>query len=276
MVAMAALTAPRRRLDLALVARGLATSREQAQALIRGDRVRVDSAPARGVDQRVAAGTVIEVLAAPTTVSRGASKLAPALEHFGVAVAGRSCVDVGASTGGFTQVLLDRGAARVIAIDVGYGQLAARLRADRRVTVLDRTNVRYLTRLPFAANLATVDVSFISVRLVLLPLAALLDPPQEMVVLVKPQFEAGRQLVGKGGVVRHRAVAQAAVGEVAAWCREHHFRTSAAYASPLRGQKGNQEYFLHLSKGVVDPLPAVPAGAALLSGQRPPGKSMRQ
>jgi 23S rRNA (cytidine1920-2'-O)/16S rRNA (cytidine1409-2'-O)-methyltransferase len=259
---MAAPTASRRRLDLELVARGLATSREQAQALIRSDRVRVASAVARGVDQRVLSDTAIEVVRAPRAASRGASKLAPALDHFQVAVAGRRCVDVGASTGGFTRVLLDRGASGVIAIDVGYGQLDARLRADPRVTVLDRTNIRYLTSLPHPANLATVDVSFISVRLVLEPLAAMLDPPREIVVLVKPQFEVGRGAVGKGGVVRDPMVARAAIDQVVAWCLEHRFRVTGPYPSPVRGQKGNQEYFLQVFKEAKGDLPGGAAGRA--------------
>ncbi len=236
----------KRRLDLELVARRLAPSREQAQALIRSGRVRVASATARGVDERVASDTPIELLAGPARVGRGGLKLAPALDHFGIAVRGRSCLDVGASTGGFTQVLLERGASAVIAVDVGYGQLDWRLRSDPRVVVLDRTNVRHLRQLPRPADLATVDLSFISVRLVLEAIARLLDPPRELVVLVKPQFEIGREAVGKGGIVRDPAAARATVDQVARWCAEHAFRTSAPFPAPVRGQKGNQEYFLQL------------------------------
>ena len=147
----------------------------------------------------------------PRYVSRGGEKLAHALDELGVDVAGRDCLDVGASTGGFTDVLLQRGAARVIALDVGYGQLHARLRGDPRVTVLERTNARELESLPFAPDLVTCDVSFISVRTALPPALALARPGWEALVLVKPQFEAGREEVGKGGVVRdpevHRASA---------------------------------------------------------------------
>ncbi len=203
-------------------------------------------APAQGVDQRVSADQAIEVLAPSAPVGRGALKLAPALDHFGIVVYGRSCVDVGASTGGFTQVLLERGASAVIAVDVGYGQLAWRLRTDPRVIVLDRTNIRYLKRLPRPADLATVDVSFISLRLFLQPLAQLLDAPRELLVLVKPQFEAGREAVARGGVVRDPARARAAVEEVARWCADRSFQTSTPFPAPIRGQKGNQEYFLHL------------------------------
>jgi len=236
----------RRRLDLELVARRLAPSREQAQGLIRSGRIRVGSAPARGVDDRVAADTPIALLAGPAGVSRGGLKLAPALDHFGITVAGRSCLDVGASTGGFTHVLLERGAAAVIAVDVAYGQLDWRLRNDPRVVVLDRTNIRHLRQLPRPADLATVDLSFISVRLVLEAVARLLDPPRELVVLVKPQFEIGRGAVGKGGIVRDPAAARASAEQVARWCTERGFRSSAPFPAPLRGQKGNQEYFLHL------------------------------
>jgi 23S rRNA (cytidine1920-2'-O)/16S rRNA (cytidine1409-2'-O)-methyltransferase len=215
---------------------------------VRAGLVQVAGAPARSVDQRVQTTTPLAVAESLHRVGRGALKLAPALDHYGIEVRGRSCLDVGASTGGFTQVLLERGAAGVIAVDVGYGQLDWGLRNDARVLVLDRTNIRHLARLPRPVNLATVDVSFISLRLVLEPLAQLLDPPQEMVVLVKPQFEVGRGAVGKGGVVREPAAAAAAVAGVAAWSQARGFATSPPFPSPLRGQKGNQEYFLHLRR----------------------------
>jgi 23S rRNA (cytidine1920-2'-O)/16S rRNA (cytidine1409-2'-O)-methyltransferase len=217
--------------------------------------VQVAGAPARGVDQRVEPTTPLIVVEALHRVGRGALKLAPALDHYGVQVQGRSCLDVGASTGGFTQVLLERHAAGVIAVDVGYGQLDWGLRSDARVLVLDRTNIRLLERLPRPAELATVDVSFISLRLVLEPLAHLLDPPREMVVLVKPQFEVGRGAVGKGGVVREPAAARAAVEGIASWCVAHGFTTSPPFPSPVRGQKGNQEYFLHLRRPAGNSVP---------------------
>jgi 23S rRNA (cytidine1920-2'-O)/16S rRNA (cytidine1409-2'-O)-methyltransferase len=179
-------------------------------------------------------------------VSRGGHKLAHALDVLGIDPTGRDCLDVGASTGGFTDVLLQRGAARVAAVDVGYGQLHERLRSNPQVAVLERTNVRALRELPFAPDLIVCDVSFISVRLALPPALALARPGWEAVVLVKPQFEAGRGEVGKGGVVRDEGVRRRVVREIAqaalAWGGE----TLAAVDSGLPGPKGNREVFLHL------------------------------
>jgi len=179
-------------------------------------------------------------------VSRGGHKLADALDVLCIDPTGRDCLDVGASTGGFTDVLLQRGAARVAAVDVGYGQLHERLRSNPQVAVLERTNVRALRELPFAPDLIVCDVSFISVRLALPPALALARPGWEAVVLVKPQFEAGRGEVGKGGVVRDEGVRRRVVREIAqaalAWGGE----TLAAVDSGLPGPKGNREVFLHL------------------------------
>ena len=182
----------------------------------------------------------------PRYVSRGGEKLAHGLDALGVDPAGFDCVDVGASTGGFTDVLLDRGASRVIAIDVGYGQLHPRLRADARVTVLERTNARTITELPFAPQLAVCDVSFISVRIALPPVLRLCAPGWQAVVLVKPQFEAGREDVGKGGVVRDDEVRGRVVREVADAALGWRASVAGVVDSGLPGPKGNREIFLHL------------------------------
>jgi 23S rRNA (cytidine1920-2'-O)/16S rRNA (cytidine1409-2'-O)-methyltransferase len=232
----------KKRLDVLLVERGLAESRTQAQALVLAGRVPGYEKPGMQVDELAP----LEVQAPPPYVSRGGHKLAHALDVLEVDPAGRDCLDVGASTGGFTDVLLQRGAARVAAVDVGYGQLHERLRSNPQVAVLERTNVRALRELPFAPDLIVCDVSFISVRLALPPALALARPAWEALVLVKPQFEAGRAEVGKGGVVRDEGVRRRVVREIAeaalAWGGE----TVAAVDSGLPGPKGNREVFLHL------------------------------
>ena len=232
----------RKRLDVLLVERGLAESRAQAQALVMAGLVPGYDKAGQQVDE--AAELVVE--SRPRFVSRGGEKLAHALDELGVEVAGRDALDVGASTGGFTDVLLQRGAARVIALDVGRGQLHQRIRGDERVTVLDRTNARELGSLPFPPGLVTCDVSFISVRTALPPALALARPGWEALVLVKPQFEAGRDDVGKGGVVRdpeiHRRVLREVAEAALAWPAE----TVGVVDSGLPGPKGNREFFLHL------------------------------
>src|SRR5437899_3933174 len=200
----------RKRLDVLLVERGLAESRAQAQALVMAGLVPGYEKPGQQVDD----AAELRVERGPRFVSRGGDKLANALDAFGVDPAGLDCLDVGASTGGFTDVLLQRGAARVIALDVGYGQLHSKIRDDPRVTVLERVNARSLTELPFAPQLVTCDVSFISVKLALPPALALAAPGWEALVLVKPQFEAGRSETPKG-VVRDIAVRRRVVREVA-------------------------------------------------------------
>lgn len=244
----------RRRLDAELVRRGLARSREHAQQLVVDGRVRVAGTraakPATQVDDSVAL-LVDEAVEGPDYVSRGAHKLVGALDAFdpdGSMVTGRQALDAGASTGGFTDVLLRRGAAHVVAVDVGYGQLAWSLRTDPRVTVMDRTNVRTLTTadLPYRPELIVGDLSFISLRLLLPVLAAVAAPGADLVLMVKPQFEVGREALGAGGVVRdpqRRAAAVLAVAE-AAW--QSTLGTVAVVASPLPGPSGNVEYFLHL------------------------------
>jgi 23S rRNA (cytidine1920-2'-O)/16S rRNA (cytidine1409-2'-O)-methyltransferase len=231
----------KKRLDLLLVERGLAESRTQAQALVLAGRVPGHEKPGEQVDE----AAQLEVTAPEPYVSRGGIKLANALEAFGVDPAGTQALDAGASTGGFTDVLLQRGAARVIALDVGYGQLHPRLRADPRVVVLERTNARHVAELPFAPELVVADLSFISLRKALPPLLRLAAPNWQALVLVKPQFEAGRADV-RGGVIRDADVQRRVLREIAeaalAWGAE----TAGIVDSGLPGPKGNREFFLRL------------------------------
>jgi 23S rRNA (cytidine1920-2'-O)/16S rRNA (cytidine1409-2'-O)-methyltransferase len=240
----------KKRLDVLLVERGLAESRAQAEALVLAGLVPGYEKPGTQVDE----AAEVEVEAPPPYVSRGGQKLAHALDRLGIDPAGCDCLDVGASTGGFTDVLLQRGAARVIALDVGYGQLHERMRSDPRVVVLDRTNARELRELPFAPELIVCDVSFITVRKALPPVLALAAPGWEAVVLVKPQFEAARGEAPKG-VVRDLAVRRRVVREVAeaalAWGGE----TVGVVDSGLPGPKGNREVFLHLVQREQPQLP---------------------
>jgi 23S rRNA (cytidine1920-2'-O)/16S rRNA (cytidine1409-2'-O)-methyltransferase len=244
----------RMRLDTELVRRGLARSREQAADLIAAGRVAVGGQtavkPATQVGQD-AAITIAQASAAPDYASRGGRKLEGALAAFaGLTVAGRRCLDAGASTGGFTDVLLRAGAAQVVAVDVGYGQLAWALRTEPRVTVLDRVNVRQLTpeQVAPAPGLVTADLSFISLSLVLPALGACAAPDADFVLLVKPQFEVGRGNVGAGGVVRDPARRAEAVRSVAAAAARLGLGVQGVTASPLPGPSGNVEYFLWLHR----------------------------
>jgi len=233
----------RKRLDVLLVERGLAESRAQAQALVMAGRVPGHAKAGEQVDESIE----LAVDQPPPYVSRGGEKLAHALDVLGVEVAGRDALDMGASTGGFTDVLLQRGAARVIALDVGHGQLHPRLRADDRVTVLERVNARELSQLPFAPDLVTCDVSFISVRAALPPALRLAASGWEALVLVKPQFEAGRDEASKGGgVIRDREVHARVLREVAEAALAWDAETVGVVDSGLPGPKGNREFFLHL------------------------------
>ena len=236
------------RLDQLLVARGLAKSRAQAQALIMAGRVAVEGLAAPKAGALVPEGAGITVKESPPFVSRGGEKLAGALDHFAVSPAGKVALDTGASTGGFTHVLLTRGASRVYAVDVGYGQLDPSLRSDPRVVVIERVNIRYLPAraIPEPIDLATLDLSFISLTLVLPKILELLRPGGEIVALVKPQFEVGKGQVGKGGVVRDPQLQLAAVHKVAAAAAALGLKVSPPFPSSLKGPKGNQEYFLHL------------------------------
>jgi 23S rRNA (cytidine1920-2'-O)/16S rRNA (cytidine1409-2'-O)-methyltransferase len=240
------------RLDMLLVARGLAASRERARALILAGQVRVDGRVESKAGTAVAPDAEI-ALAQPDHpyVGRGGVKLAHALDAFGIHVHGALALDVGASTGGFTDVLLRRGAAHVVALDVGHGQLDWTLRNDPRVTVLERVNARTLgpDALPADArafDVIAVDVSFISLRQVLPPLVPLLRPAGSLVALVKPQFEAGREEVGKGGLVRDAGVQQRVVREIEEAANRLGLRRAGFIESPITGTEGNREFFLHL------------------------------
>jgi 23S rRNA (cytidine1920-2'-O)/16S rRNA (cytidine1409-2'-O)-methyltransferase len=244
----------RERLDERVVREGLAPTRAQAQALILAGRVLVDDAPADKAGQAVAPEARVRLRGeARRFVSRGGEKLAGALEDLGVDPAGKVCLDLGASTGGFVDCMLQHGAACVVAVDVGYGQLDLRLRDDPRVRLLERTNARTLepADVPEAIELATVDVSFISTTL-LLPRLVAVAPAAELLVLVKPQFEVGREKVGKGGVVRDDADRAAAVTRVRLAAEALGYRPRGEAESRLPGPKGNREVFLWL---------APPAGA---------------
>lgn len=240
----------RARVDAELVRRGLARSRQQAAELIGAGKVTIDGIPAVKPATAVAVTAALAVAddGERTWVSRGAHKLIGALDTFGIAVAERRCLDAGASTGGFTEVLLDRGAARVVAVDVGYGQLAWSLRTDPRVVVVERTNVRGLTldQVGGPADLIVADLSFISLATVLPALAGCASPDADIVPMVKPQFEVGRQQVGAGGVVSDPVLRADAVLSVAHRAEELRWGTVAVTASPLPGPSGNVEYFLHL------------------------------
>lgn len=239
----------RRRLDQAMVERGLADSRSRARALIEAGLVTIDGVAADKPSRTVAAGATIALTGLDHPwVSRGGVKLVHALDHFGISVAGRVALDIGASTGGFTDVLLARAAQRVYAVDVGHDQLAPRLRADPRVVVLERVNARYLTaaEVPELAGLLVSDASFIGLE-ILLP--ACLDraaPGADLVALIKPQFEVGPGLVGKGGVVKDPALHQATCARISAWLDARPgWCVLGLIESPIRGPDGNVEFLIH-------------------------------
>jgi 23S rRNA (cytidine1920-2'-O)/16S rRNA (cytidine1409-2'-O)-methyltransferase len=247
----------RARLDAELVRRGLARSRQQAAELIEQGRVAVHGVPAGKPATVVDRDTpvVVRDTGEREWASRGAHKLLGALDAFGdVAVEGCRCLDAGASTGGFTDVLLDRGASEVVAVDVGYGQLVWRLRSDGRVRVHDRTNVRALgpDDIGGPVDLTVADLSFISLRTVLPALAACTRDGGELLPMVKPQFEVGRERLGSGGVVRDAGLRRAALGEVATVARDLGLVVRGAVASPLPGPSGNVEYFLRLARNRPD------------------------
>lgn len=247
----------RARVDAELVRRGLARSRQQAAELIGAGRVRIDGMPAAKPATAVSVDANLTVAADERTwVSRGAHKLIGALDAFGVPVEGRRCLDAGASTGGFTEVLLDRGAAEIVAADVGYGQLAWSLRSDERVHVLERTNVRTLTpdAIGGPVDLVVADLSFISLATVLPALTACCTRDADIVPMVKPQFEVGKDRVGAGGVVSDPALRAEAVLAVAHRAAELHWHTVAVTASPLPGPSGNVEFFLRFRADTDEPL----------------------
>lgn len=242
------LVAGKERLDVLLVSRGLFTSREQARRSIMAGAVYVDGVrelkPGTAVPENASTEVRGETL---PFVSRGGLKLAKALQHFGISVTNRDCLDVGASTGGFTDCLLQNGARHVHAVDVGYGQLAWQLRQDPRVTVLERTNIRHLEpgQVPMV-DMVTIDVSFISLTKVLPIVRTLLRAGGDVVALVKPQFEAGREQVGKKGVVRDAATHQRVLTTVIAAAAELGFHAAGVTYSPIKGPEGNIEFLLHL------------------------------
>jgi 23S rRNA (cytidine1920-2'-O)/16S rRNA (cytidine1409-2'-O)-methyltransferase len=245
----------RTRIDKLLVDRGLAASRERAQALILAGKVLVDEQKLEKAGAQVSAECVIRLLGEDLKyVSRGGLKLERALEHWNIAVAGEICLDVGASTGGFTDCLLQRGASQVIAVDTGYGQMEFKLRQDTRVRLLEKTNARYLTRevLGVTADFVAMDVSFISATLVLPAVIEAVFPEslderrgRKVVVLVKPQFEAGREHVGKGGIVREEAAQLAAVEKVRSALKNLGAMQTDTIESPILGAEGNREFLLY-------------------------------
>ncbi len=234
------------RLDHLLIRRGLAESRSQAQALVLAGQVRVNGQAAPKPGAEVPADAQVTVLQQLPYVSRGGLKLAAALDTFQVSVAGAVCADVGASTGGFTDCMLQRGAARVYAIDVGYGQLAWKLRQDERVVVMEKTNARYLESLPEPVEIVTVDASFISLKLLFPAIVAWLASDADVIALIKPQFEAGREQVGKGGVVRDPSVHRQVLEKVAGYAMAHGLGVRGVIRSPITGPAGNVEFLMHL------------------------------
>lgn len=242
----------KRRLDQLLVDRGLVETRSKAQALVMAGKVFSGERRLEKAGQQVAEDTALEVRGQDHPwVSRGGLKLAHALEAFGIEVMGKVAIDVGASTGGFTDVLLQGGAARVYAVDVGHGQLAWKLRSDDRVAVLEKTNARHLTagHVPEPVDMAVCDASFISLKTVLPPALALVKPGGRLVALIKPQFEAGRAQVGKGGVVRDPEVHEAVCADIRAWLDSlPDWRVDGITPSPITGPEGNIEFLIVATK----------------------------
>jgi 23S rRNA (cytidine1920-2'-O)/16S rRNA (cytidine1409-2'-O)-methyltransferase len=247
------------RLDLLLTERGLVPSRERARALILAGRVLVSEQKIDKPGAPVASDAPIRILGEDQPyVSRGGFKLAAALEHWKIAVAGRRCIDVGTSTGGFTDCLLQHGASQVTAIDTGFGQIAMKLRNDPRVSLMERTNARLLAPGSLDAkdrsaenSLLVMDVSFISATLLLPPMVAAASKLVEMVVLVKPQFEAGRGHVGKGGIVRDPQAHQLAVNKVADCVRSLGWQVVGTIPSPITGAEGNHEFLMYARRGLI-------------------------
>ncbi len=252
----------KQRLDLLLVERGLVESREQARRLIMAGEVLVNEIVRDKAGQTFPVNAVLRVRNALPYVSRGGLKIAAALDEFKIDVQGKIVMDVGASTGGFTDCLLQRGAAQIYAIDVGYGQLAWKLRNDPRVTVMERTNIRHLTALPndVQPNLAVIDASFISLTLVLPPTLALLQPGADIIALIKPQFEAGKEQVGKGGVVRDPTVHRHVIETIFHFVQTVGLTVYGLHPSPLLGPAGNVEFLIWCRQGTT---PAIDAAATI-------------
>ncbi len=236
----------KRRLDMLLLERGLFDSREKARVAVMAGSVLVDDRPAVKPATLVDDRASLRLRERRRYVSRGGDKLEHALDVFAIDAAGAVAADIGASTGGFTDCLLQRGASRVYAIDVGRGQLDVRLRRDPRVEVMEGVNARYLEALPAPLDLATMDVAFISLRQVLPAVRRLLRPGGDIVALFKPQFEAAKREVGKGGVIRDPQMHSKLIGRFAAWCVKNGLRIRGLTASPLLGPAGNREFFFRL------------------------------
>ena len=239
------------RLDVLLVKRNLAESREKAKAVIMSGIVYVDGQKEDKAGSMFDETANVEVRGTTLKyVSRGGLKLEKAMTHFGVTLAGKICMDVGASTGGFTDCMLQNGAVKVYSVDVGHGQLAWKLRNDERVVCMEKTNIRYVTpeEIPDRIQFVSIDVSFISLTKVLGPVKALMEPDGEVVCLIKPQFEAGREKVGKKGVVRDPAVHKEVIEKVIVFAKEQYLQPLALDFSPIKGPEGNIEYLLYLQK----------------------------
>jgi len=240
---------PKKRLDISLLDRKLAPTRQRAQALILSGRVLVNQEPMTKTGSRISEDDVVVIKGTDMPyVSRGGIKLAEALKQFQIDAAGRHCMDIGASTGGFTDCLLQNGAANVIAVDVGYGQLAWKLRQDPRVTILERTNIRYLTidEVPFPVDLAVIDVSFISLKIVVPAVRKFLKTGATVLSLIKPQFEVGRNRIGKGGVVKDAALHTEITLSLSQFFETIGFRVHGVVPSPITGPKGNKEFLCHM------------------------------
>ena len=239
------------RLDVLLVDRNLAPSRQRAQALIMAGKVLVNQVPITKPGTRIRISDSISLKGTDSPyVSRGGIKLAHALSAFNLNVDGQICMDVGASTGGFTDCLLQAGASKVLAVDVGYGQLAWKLRQDPRVVTLERTNIRNLTidKVPFPIDFASIDVSFISLRIVLPAIQKFLGDDARIVALIKPQFEVGKELVGKGGVVKDPHLHEDVIQSLKQFCITSGIQVLGLTTSPITGPKGNKEFLIHLKK----------------------------
>jgi len=237
------------RLDISLLDKKLAPTRQRAQALIMAGKILVNQEPITKPGTRISESDVIIVKGTDMPyVSRGGIKLAEALTQFQIDAAGRHCMDIGASSGGFTDCLLQNGAAHVVAVDVGYGQIAWKLRQDPRVTILERTNIRYLTveKVPFPVDLAVIDVSFISLKIVVPAIRNFLKVDATVVTLIKPQFEVGRDRVGKGGVVKNPALHEEVIQSLSQFFETGGFRVHGVIPSPITGPKGNKEFLCHM------------------------------
>jgi len=252
---MAQMALNKERLDILLVERGLVDTRSRAKASVMAGEVLVDGKRVDKPGTKIARDAEIELIASMPYASRGGFKLAGALDAAALSVAGKICADVGACTGGFSDVLLQRGAERVYAIDVGYGQLDWKLRQDRRVVVMERTNARYLDALPEAVAFVAIDVSFISLKLILPAVQKWLTADGDIVALIKPQFEAGPKQVGKGGVVKDPAVHRQVLEEILGWSFENGLFPQALFRSSIQGAGGNTEFLVHLRPHAVMPAP---------------------